>query len=90
MSEEEKLEDAKTQIIDIQANLYLQKGELVEAEQMFKIVAQRLVNSGRVNATDNAVVEISIKLAEIYKIRGMHAEAESGFQYCVATQREKV
>ncbi|CAG7817119.1 unnamed protein product [Allacma fusca] len=90
MSEEEKLEDAKTQIIDIQANLCLQKGELIQAEKLFKLVAQRLVGQKKAEPTDNSVVEISIKLAEIYKLVGRLEDSATGFQYCVDTQKEKI
>lgn len=87
---EEDLEKAKTQILDIRANLAFQIGDLDAAENLFRTVCQRLVYHQEVSVKDNAIVEISIKMAQILALRGKHEESMSGFQYCADTQREKV
>lgn len=90
MSVDMNREDVKTQIMDIQANLAFQKGELDRAKRLFQLVSQRLVHHQGVEVTDNAIVEISIKLAQIFAMKGMMEESLSGFQFCADTQREKV
>lgn len=40
--------------------------------------------------TDNAIIELSLKLSSIYVMRGMKEEAESGLKYCVETQSQKL
>ena len=39
---------------------------------------------------DNAVVEISLKLASVYASRGEYEKAVQGFQFCIGTQEEKI
>lgn len=90
MCSEEDLEKAKTQILDIRANLAFQIGDLEAAETLFRTVCQRLVYHQEVSVKDNAIVEISIKLAQIMSLKGRHEESMSGFQYCADTQKEKV
>ncbi|XP_035709768.1 tetratricopeptide repeat protein 19, mitochondrial isoform X2 [Folsomia candida] len=90
MSTELEREDVKTQIMDIQANLALQIGELDKALRLFQLVTQRMVYHQNVEVTDNSVVEISIKLAQIFAMKGNKEESLTGFQYCVDTQREKI
>jgi hypothetical protein len=79
-----------TQVLDMQANLALSKGELDRAENLFKLVVQRMVNEEKVVVTDNSIVEISIKLAGIYRSLGRRDDAVAGFQYCIDIQRHKV
>lgn len=90
MSTEEELEKAKTQILDIRANMAFQVGDLESAERLFRLVCQRLVYHQEVSVTDNAIVEISIKLAQIMALTGRDEESMSGFQYCADTQKKKV
>jgi len=90
LSHEHNLEDAKTQIFDMQANLAFQKQEFDRAETLFKTTAQRLVHHQNYATNDNAIVEISLKLAQIYASRGKKDEAVSGYEYCIKTQRDKI
>jgi len=90
LSDLENLEQAKTQILDIQANLSFQKEELEKAENLFKRVTQRLIYHQNVAANDNSIIEISIKLALIYAKQGKHEESIAGFEYCANAQREKI
>ncbi len=85
-----KREDVMTQIMDIQANLAFQKGELDRSLRLFQLVTQRMVYHQGVQVNDNSVVEISIKVAQIFQMKGQPDESLAGFQYCADAQREKV
>ena len=84
------MEDAMTQVLDLQANLAISKGDLERAENLLKLVVQRMVAQGKAVVTDNSVVEISIKLSEIYIKLGRTVDAVTGLQYCIDIQRQKV
>ncbi|ODM96233.1 Tetratricopeptide repeat protein 19, mitochondrial [Orchesella cincta] len=90
MSSDEALEKAKTQILDIRANLAFQVGDLDAAEKLFKTVCQRLVYHQAVGVRENSIIEISIKLSQILALKGNYEDSISGFQYCAQTQREKI
>jgi ACT domain-containing protein len=90
MSEDLDLEEVKTQIMDLQANLAFKKGELDKAIRLFQLVTQRLVFHQGYAATDNAVVEMSIKIAQMYAMKGKIMESLAGFEYCADTQVKKV
>lgn len=76
--------------MDIQANLAYHKGELDRAIRLFQLVTQRMVHHQGVQVTDNSVVEISIKLSQIFAMKGLMNECLSGLEFCVETQRDKV
>ena len=84
------MEHAISQILDIQANLALQKGELDKAEHLLKVTAQRLTGLQGYALNDNAIIEMSIKLAEIYDRTEHIDKAISGYEYCIKAQKEKV
>jgi len=90
LCEKGDLEEGKTQIIDMQANVAFMRQDYKKAELLFKNVAQRLIYHQNHLQTDNSIVEISLKLAQIYKETGRFPEALAGFQYCVETQQKKV
>jgi len=90
MSQDQDLEDVKTQIMDLQANLAMAKGEIDKAIRLFQLVTQRLVFHQSYPATDNTIVEISIKLAQMYAMKGQIDESIAGFEYAAQTQKKKV
>lgn len=49
-----------------------------------------LAFTGGMAEDDNAVVEISLKLASVYASEGDFEKAVQGFQFCIATQEEKI
>lgn len=59
------------------------------AERLFTTVMGRLIAKGTPQ-NDPAVIEISLKLSDIYGLKGDHEKAELGFQFCVASAREHV
>ncbi|KAK8383081.1 hypothetical protein O3P69_011536 [Scylla paramamosain] len=89
MAQETNNQQAVTYIFDLLANLAYQREEYPKAERLFKDVLQRLLSGGMAE-DDNAVVEISLKLASVYASEGDYEKAVQGFQFCIATQEEKI
>lgn len=82
-------EEAATHIFCIMANLALERGFLGQAERLFKSVLARLLAAGEPQDS-NSVVEISLKLANIYSTNGQLEQAEQGFLFCLESQQRKV
>lgn len=80
---------AVTYIYDLLANVAFQRDEYKKAENLFKHVMQRLI-SGGMSEDDNALVEISLKLASVYASMGDYEKAVSGFHFCIGTQEDKI
>ncbi|KAK8746873.1 hypothetical protein OTU49_016872 [Cherax quadricarinatus] len=76
-------------IYDLLANLAYQREEYLKAEKLFKEVLQRILSGGMAE-DDNAVVEISLKLASVYASMFDYEKAVEGFQFCIATQEDKI
>lgn len=89
MAQETNNEQAVTYIFDLLANLAYQREQYPKAQRLFKDVLQRLLSGGMAE-DDNAVVEISLKLASVYASEGDYEKAVQGFQFCIATQEEKI
>lgn len=86
---EEDVVKAKTYIFDALANLAMSRGQFEKAEGLFKETMKGLLQKGYAK-TDNAIVDISLKLAMIYVMMQRYADAEQGYQFCLQTQRDKV
>ncbi|XP_023654823.2 tetratricopeptide repeat protein 19, mitochondrial isoform X1 [Paramormyrops kingsleyae] len=71
------------------ANLAFVQGQLPEAEKLFK-AAMSFLLAGGTPEDDNAVVEMSLKLASIYGSQNRHDLAEHGFQFCVESLEAKI
>ena len=67
----------------------LLKGDYMKAERLFKSVMQRLLSKGT-DAEDNKIIEMSLKLANIYSKLGRDKEAVLGFRFCIDTQEKKI
>jgi tetratricopeptide repeat protein 19 len=67
LAQEQQNYDGVTYIYDLLANLAYDQGEYGKAEKLFLSVIQRLLSMG-VPKTDNKVIHISLKLANIYKM----------------------
>lgn len=89
IAQEQQHAEAITYVYDAMANMALERGDLEKAERLFKAVVQHLVSSGS-REDDDAVLEISIKLAGIYERLGKSAEAESGYSHCLRHLGRKV
>jgi len=68
LAQEQQNYDGVTYIYDVLANLAYEQGEYKKAEKLFVSVMQRLLPMG-VSKTDNKMIHISLKLANIYKIQ---------------------
>lgn len=74
---------------DVMANVAFQKGDFEKAQKLFVDVMQRLISFGTPN-DDNAIVEMSLKMAAMYGQSGEADKAETGFKFCTDTQRHKM
>ena len=81
--------DARNHIYDGMANLSFRRGHHKKAEKLFKELLKGLMEKGIKN-DDNAVVEISLKLAMIYVMTKNRDAAEAGYNFCIKTQEEKI
>ncbi|XP_068215202.1 tetratricopeptide repeat protein 19, mitochondrial-like [Palaemon carinicauda] len=80
---------AITYIYDLLANVAYQREEYAKAENLFKEVLKRVLADGMA-PDDNAVVEISLKLASVYASNGDYEKAVQGFHFCIGTQEGKI
>lgn len=67
----------------------MSRGRLDEAETLYKETVKGLVGSGKAQ-NDNAIVEISLKLAMIYAMQQRAKESEAGYKFCMSTMEEKM
>ena len=89
MAQDSGREEAVTHIFCLLGNLALERNFPGQAERLLKTVVQRLIAAGE-PSDSNSVVEISLKLAQVYASIGKLEQAEQGFQFCIATQQRKL
>ncbi|XP_033838737.2 tetratricopeptide repeat protein 19, mitochondrial [Periophthalmus magnuspinnatus] len=82
-------QDALVYCYSLMANLSYVRGQLDQAEKLFKASLSLMLSRGTPE-NDNAVVETSLKLAAIYAQQNRLALAEHGFRFCVETLEEKL
>ncbi|TNM97647.1 hypothetical protein fugu_013893 [Takifugu bimaculatus] len=73
----------------LMANLAYIQGELDNAEKLFK-AAMSFMLSGGTPEDDNAVIEMSLKLATIYAEQNRAELAEHGFRFCTESLEAKL
>ncbi|XP_076829778.1 tetratricopeptide repeat protein 19, mitochondrial isoform X2 [Brachyhypopomus gauderio] len=71
------------------ANLAFVQGQLDNAEKLFK-AAMSFMLSGGTPEDDNAVIEMSLKLASIYASQNKRELAEFGFRFCTDSLESKL
>ncbi|XP_033028283.1 tetratricopeptide repeat protein 19, mitochondrial [Lacerta agilis] len=71
------------------ANLAFMRGQLDHAEKLFKAAMSYLL-AGDMKQDDNAIIEMSLKLASIYAARNEDKLALAGYEFCILTLEEKV
>lgn len=81
--------DGVIYIYDLLANIAFQRGDYMKAERLFKDVMQKIASKGT-PPEDNAMVEISLKLATVYATWKQDLKAETGFKFCIDTMEKKV
>ncbi|KAM8977043.1 tetratricopeptide repeat protein 19, mitochondrial [Pelodytes ibericus] len=74
---------------DLMANLAFIRGQLDQAERLFKTTMIYMLNEG-VKQDDNSFIELSLKLACIYAEQNKNDLAVAGFQFCILTLNEKL
>ncbi|XP_039609157.1 tetratricopeptide repeat protein 19, mitochondrial [Polypterus senegalus] len=74
---------------DMMANVAFLQGHLLNAEKLFKATLSFLLANGT-KEDDNAVIEISLKLASIYAAQNRHDLAVQGFEFCTSNLEEKI
>lgn len=77
-------------VFDSLGNLALKMGDLKKAEELYKRTLKVAVQNEFFTQTDNATVEISMRLAAIYAMMGKEEETHTGFQFCIKTQEDKI
>ncbi|XP_031136842.1 tetratricopeptide repeat protein 19, mitochondrial isoform X2 [Sander lucioperca] len=73
----------------LMANLAYVQGQLDSAEKLFK-AAMSFLLSGGTPQDDNAVIEMSLKLATIYAEQNKTELAEQGFSFCLESLEAKL
>ncbi|KAG9355916.1 hypothetical protein JZ751_000760 [Albula glossodonta] len=73
----------------LMANLAFIQGQLTNAEKLFK-AAMSFLLSGGAPQDDNAVIEMSLKLATIYATQNRHELADHGFRFCMESLEAKI
>lgn len=74
---------------DLMANLAFVRGQLENAEKLFKTTMGYLLRGG-MQQEDNAIIEISLKLASIYAVQNRKEFALAGYEFCISTLEEKI
>ncbi|XP_038615829.1 tetratricopeptide repeat protein 19, mitochondrial isoform X1 [Tachyglossus aculeatus] len=74
---------------DLMANLAFLRGQLGNAEKLFKAAMSYLL-AGGMKQEDNAIIEISLKLASIYAAQNQHEFALPGYEFCISTLEKKI
>ncbi|XP_058904447.1 tetratricopeptide repeat protein 19, mitochondrial isoform X1 [Kogia breviceps] len=82
-------EKAVTYTYDAMANLAFIRGQLENAEKLFKATMSYLLGGG-MQQEDNAIIEISLKLATIYAAQNRQDLAFAGYEFCISTLEEKI
>ena len=80
---------AKTNIYDSLADMALGMGQLEKAERLYKETMKGCLQQG-LPQDDNAIIELSIKVASIYAMMDKRPEAEQGLLYCIKAQDAKL
>ncbi|XP_069047212.1 tetratricopeptide repeat protein 19, mitochondrial isoform X3 [Lepisosteus oculatus] len=89
LAHQAKNTQAITYTYSMMANLALVQGQFPEAEKLFKAAMSFLLASGA-QEDDNAVIEMSLKLASIYASQNKPELAEHGFEFCAESLEAKI
>ncbi|NXA35293.1 TTC19 protein, partial [Eudromia elegans] len=71
------------------ANVALMQGQLDNAEKLYKATMSQML-AGDAKEDDNAILEMSLKLASIYAAQKQHKLALAGYEFCILTLEEKI
>ncbi|XP_071431365.1 tetratricopeptide repeat protein 19, mitochondrial isoform X2 [Pithys albifrons albifrons] len=73
----------------VMANVAFMQGQLDNAEKLYKASMSYLL-AGDMKEDDNAILEMSLKLASIYAAQKQDKLAVAGYQFCILTLEEKI
>ncbi|XP_042647506.1 tetratricopeptide repeat protein 19, mitochondrial isoform X5 [Tyto alba] len=71
------------------ANVAFMQGQLDDAEKLYKASMSYLLAEDT-KEDDNAILEMSLKLASIYAAQKQHKLALAGYEFCILTLEEKI
>ena len=80
---------ATVYLYDFMGKISLSVGDYERAEKLFKECMKGCIQSGRPQ-DDDAIIELSMKLAMIYALQKKHDDADLGYNFCIDTQRKKL
>ena len=86
---EKKVILATVFVFDFMGKQSMANGDLKRAEVLFKECIKGLIEAGR-EQNDDAVIELSLKLALIYASQRKFKDADIGYNFCIDTQRKKL
>ncbi|XP_077471796.1 tetratricopeptide repeat protein 19, mitochondrial isoform X2 [Stigmatopora argus] len=89
IAQQERRRDAIVYTYSQMANLAYVRGQLPEAEKLFKAAMSYMLADG-MPQDDNALVEMSLKLAAMYAQQNKPELAEHGFRFCLEMLEAKV
>ncbi|XP_040543333.1 tetratricopeptide repeat protein 19, mitochondrial isoform X2 [Gallus gallus] len=73
----------------LMANVAFMQGQLDNAEKLYKATMSSML-AGDTKEDDNAILEMSLKLASIYAAQKQHKLALAGYEFCILTLEEKI
>lgn len=83
IAQDEDDEERETLVLNLLASNFFESGDLVNAEKLFIDLMKRMI-AHDVEATDLAILELSLKLASIYsKDQMTHDKALKGFKFVI-------
>ncbi|NXP29978.1 TTC19 protein, partial [Scytalopus superciliaris] len=89
LSQREDNRQAIAYTYSVMANVAFMQGQLDNAEKLYKASMSYLL-AGDMKEDDNAILEMSLKLASIYAAQKQDKLAVAGYQFCILTLEEKI
>ncbi|CAM1299401.1 TTC19 (predicted) [Pycnogonum litorale] len=89
MAQETRNSQGITYVYDLLANVAFSTRDWKKAEILFIETMKRMISEGA-KENDDSIVEMSLKLAQIYSNMDMHEKSTSGFKFCIKIMTEKL
>ena len=85
-----EVSQARSYLFDAMADMSIRKKKFDKAEKLYKAVITELLVKQNFPKDDNAILEISLKLAMIYAEQNKNDLAVMGYDYCIKTLENKL
>ena len=85
-----EVSQARSYLFDSMADMAMRQGRWDKAEVLYKNVMTELLVNQNFMKDDNALIEISLKLAMIYGEQGKNDVATMGYEYCIESLENKI